>query len=217
MRGKTWADALVFSLCRRALRGDAEAMIEVFNRIDGKVPEIHEISGPASGPISLCLESTVDGTLDRKQVERSIPQKRNENGMPFEKGKSGNPATQFKPGNPGGGRPPRDHITRHLHELLELPAKTPVGRKIAKTLLDMALKRNMQVIREVLDRVEGRPSISIGGVPGEPIEIAGDRIPRPYLRRTARVHRQSRHRNLERLDGPLRIRSSCKKEEESAR
>jgi len=35
----------------------------------------------------------------------------------------------------------------------------------------------MQAIREVLDRVEGRPAISIGGVPGEPIEVAGNIIP----------------------------------------
>jgi len=45
---------------------------------------------------------------------------------------------QFQPGNPGGGRPRRDQITRHLHELLELPETKPAGRKLAKILLDMA-------------------------------------------------------------------------------
>jgi len=66
VRGKSWAEALVFSLCRRALRGDDAAMIEIFNRIDGKVPEVHEISGPSGRPIPLSLEGTVDGASERK-------------------------------------------------------------------------------------------------------------------------------------------------------
>jgi hypothetical protein len=119
--------------------------------------------------------------------------------MPFEKGKSGNPATQFKPGNPGGGRPCRDHVTRHLREFLESPAARPTGRKIAKILLEMALKRNMQAIREIMDRVEGRPAISIGGVPGEPIKFAGDRIP-PGLT-NAEMHEYTDKRIIEILRG----------------
>lgn len=92
--------------------------------------------------------------------------------MPFEKGKSGNPATQFRPGNPGGGRPRRDHVSRHLIELLGQPESNPAGRKIAALLLRLALKGNMQAIREVLDRAEGKAATLIGGLPDEPLGVA---------------------------------------------
>jgi hypothetical protein len=83
-------------------------------------------------------------------------------------------ATRWRPGmsgNPDGAR--RDYVTHHLRELLD----APTAKKLAKTLLTMAMHRNLPAIREVLDRADGKPAISIGGVPGEPIEITGDRIP----------------------------------------
>jgi len=96
-------------------------------------------------------------------------------------------AFQFQPGNPGGGRPRRDSVSRHLVKMLESPAENPAGRKLAKILLDMALKKNLQAIKEVLDRVEGRPAISIGGVPGEPITVEQRYSPATSEERSARL------------------------------
>ena len=76
-----------------------------------------------------------------------------------------------KSGNPSGAR--RDYVTHHLRELLD----APTAKKLAKTLLGMALKRNLPAIREVLDRADGKAVTRLAGAEGEPpIEIC-DRIP----------------------------------------
>jgi hypothetical protein len=82
----------------------------------------------------------------------------------IEAGKS----TRWQPGqsgNPVGAK--RDYVTHHLRELLN----AATAKKLAGTLLKMGLKGNLAAIREVLDRADGKPAISIGGVPGEPLEV----------------------------------------------
>src|SRR5262245_28732217 len=76
--------------------------------------------------------------------------KRNQYG--FQPGQSGNPA----------GRP-RDTVTPHLRELVRTPGKDGVtyGELVAQTLLARAVDGDVQAIREVFDRLEGKPRQAI--------------------------------------------------------
>jgi hypothetical protein len=83
-------------------------------------------------------------------------------GKPFAKG---NPFA-FKPGRSGNpaGRP-RDTITPHLRELVRMlhPGKDEVtyGELVAQALLTRAMDGDVQAIREVFDRLEGKPRQAI--------------------------------------------------------
>lgn len=54
-RGKTYAEALAAALYRRALRGDVAAMLEIFRRVDGEVPQPHEVTGPGGAGIPVAF------------------------------------------------------------------------------------------------------------------------------------------------------------------
>jgi uncharacterized protein DUF5681 len=79
-------------------------------------------------------------------------------GKPFAKG---NPFA-FKPGQSGNpaGRP-RDTITPHLRDLVRMkhPGKDEVtyGELVARALLTRAIVGDVQAIKEVFDRLEGKP------------------------------------------------------------
>lgn len=83
-------------------------------------------------------------------------------GKPFAKGNS----FAFKPGQSGNpkGRP-RDTITPHLRELVRMlhPGKDEVtyGEMVAQALLARAIAGDVQAIREVFDRLEGKPRQAI--------------------------------------------------------
>ena len=83
-------------------------------------------------------------------------------GKPFAKGN----AFAFKPGQSGNpaGRP-RDTITPHLRELVRMqnPGKDEVtyGELVARALLVRAVSGDVQAIREVFDRLEGKPRQSV--------------------------------------------------------
>ena len=113
--------------------------------------------------------------------------------MAFRKGQSGNRATQFRKGQSGnpGGRPKRKPISEALTELLdlELPKykkfrpKTS-AQKIAKRMIDDAVKGVTTLVREVLDRTEGKV----------PLPITGDNGPIDVNVRIRHIGAESRHR-----------------------
>lgn len=99
--------------------------------------------------------------------------------MAFRKGQSGNAAGQFRKGQSGnpGGRPKWKPISNALTELLELEIgeygkfkpKTP-AQKIAKKMIGDAMKGVTTLVREVLDRTEGKVPLPITGDNG-PIDV----------------------------------------------
>jgi hypothetical protein len=99
--------------------------------------------------------------------------------MAFRKGQSGNPGKQFQKGQSGnpGGRPKWKPITEALLELLaqdlkkykKFRAKTP-AQKIAKRMIDDAVKGVTTLVREVLDRTEGKVPLPISTDTG-PIDV----------------------------------------------
>jgi hypothetical protein len=85
-----------------------------------------------------------------------------ENLRPWAKGVSGNP----------GGRPKSTPISDLLRELLEQPRpndpdKRPYAKVIAESLLERASKGDLQAVREIADRVEGKPAQSVSVVTEE--------------------------------------------------
>lgn len=99
--------------------------------------------------------------------------------MAFRKGQSGNRATQFRKGESGnpGGRPKSKPISEALLELLgvqpkrykKLRPKTVAGQ-VAKRMIDDAVKGVTSLIREVLDRTEGKVPLPIMADTG-PIDV----------------------------------------------
>lgn len=91
----------------------------------------------------------------------------NKLGNRFKKGETGNPQ----------GRPKRTRLTDALREQLqESHPKKPeetIAELIARRLIAEALKGNMQAIKEVFDRSEGRAplTLDVGNKDGEPILI----------------------------------------------
>jgi len=83
-------------------------------------------------------------------------------GKPFAKG---NPFA-FKPGQSGNpaGRP-RDTVTPHLRELVRMRHSekdgVTYGEMVARSLLTRAIVGDVQAIREVFDRLEGKPRQAI--------------------------------------------------------
>jgi len=98
------------------------------------------------------------------------------------KGESGNPKGSWVKGQSGNpkGRPRKDYsITSLAKEMLDQPADerflspSDYGKTwrqaIAKALLVGALNLNSGIMKELLDRLEGKPAQPIVGGDGEPI------------------------------------------------
>ena len=74
--------------------------------------------------------------------------------MPFVKGQSGNPS----------GRPKSKPFADALKEEIEAAGtKQPVLREIARKLLDKAKEGDMHAVKEVADRLDGKPAQEIQG------------------------------------------------------
>jgi hypothetical protein len=82
------------------------------------------------------------------------------NGSICEKGRSGSEATRWKPGQSGNpsGRPKKLHITVAIRAELERegPDGIPNDEAIARVLVELARAGNMDAIREIADRTEGK-------------------------------------------------------------
>jgi hypothetical protein len=121
----------------------------------------------------------------------------------WRKGEPGNPDTVWKPGvspNPGG-RPKKTPITDALRALLaelhpdqkKYPGKTWV-RVLAERMIEKAEAGDLSAMREITDRVEGKPgqAVILGGEDGGAIPFASvspaenERIIMHYL---AKMHR----------------------------
>lgn len=89
---------------------------------------------------------------DGKQTVRGKFTKGNDVGKKFQKGETGNP----------NGRPKRTRLTDALREQLqevlpEAPEQT-IAERIADALIQKALSGDVQAIREIGDRTEGKPA-----------------------------------------------------------
>lgn len=117
--------------------------------------------------------------------------------MAFRKGQSGNRSTQFRKGQSGnpGGRPKRKPVSDALVELLELALPKykqfrprTSAQKIAKRMIDDAVKGVTTLVREVLDRTEGKVPLPITSGEGplevkvEIVHIGGGARSRPVAR-----------------------------------
>ena len=82
---------------------------------------------------------------------------------PFQPGQSGNP----------GGRPKKLPLSDAIREELERCGKSGVtnDRAIAQQLIEMALDGNLEAMREIADRTEGKPRqrIEASGPDGGPV------------------------------------------------
>lgn len=58
--GRTWREVIIIATLIHAGKGKPHAMQEVWNRIDGKVKDKHELTGPDGGPIALTQERQED-------------------------------------------------------------------------------------------------------------------------------------------------------------
>jgi hypothetical protein len=88
--------------------------------------------------------------MQRRNTERQLA-----NLKPFKPGQSGNPA----------GRPKKallsDALRRQLAEALPNAPEKTIAEAVARTLIREALGGNVQAIREVGDRSEGKPAQAI--------------------------------------------------------
>ena len=76
--------------------------------------------------------------------------------MAFEKGKSGNPGGRPKD------RPFRESLRKQLHDIdPKDPDKLKKIDQIAKKCIDMALDGNMQAIKEIADRTDGKSDATV--------------------------------------------------------
>lgn len=87
------------------------------------------------------------------------------------------PNGKFGPGNIANphGRPPKGHtLTDLMRQILDEDPERK--RKLMITLLDMAAKKDIAAIREVLDRLEGKPLMSVEHreMSGEPDNVIID-------------------------------------------
>ncbi len=88
---------------------------------------------------------------------------------------TGNEATRWKPGQSGNpsGRPKKLHITDALRAELERtgPDGVPNDTAIARVLVEIARAGNLEAIREIADRTEGkaRQRIEQSGPDGGPL------------------------------------------------
>tara|TARA_S200002703_G_scaffold114078_1_gene99542 strand:- start:5248 stop:5595 length:348 start_codon:yes stop_codon:yes gene_type:complete len=76
--------------------------------------------------------------------------------MPFEKGKSGNPGGRSKE------RPFREALRKQLNDI---DPKDPDQRKklehVARKCVDLAMDGNMQAIKEIADRIDGKSDATL--------------------------------------------------------
>ena len=98
--------------------------------------------------------------------------KRTANGQ-FVSGHSGNPATRFKPGNNANPNGRRNSAKDILNELLDTSKKDKTRREnIMDKLLMMAEHGNLNAIKEVLDRTDGKSVERIDQtIKQEPIQV----------------------------------------------
>jgi len=110
----------------------------------------------------------------RKQVAAPVMRARQApRGKPFPKGHSIGLSTRFQPGQSGnpGGRP----VSRKLSEAYRaiaasdlsdpIPVRTE-AEAVARKVFKMARKGNMSAAREIADRIEGRPAVTLQGGDG---------------------------------------------------
>ena len=77
--------------------------------------------------------------------------------MPFEKGKSGNPNTQWKKGQSGNPNGRKNAAKDILNQILDVEFDDRTKKEqLLNTLVDMALSKDLNAIKEVLDRTEGK-------------------------------------------------------------
>jgi hypothetical protein len=93
------------------------------------------------------------------------PQNRKKTGGRFQQGQSGNPATQFQPGQSGnpGGRPKTKPFRNALEALFKAAGPEEDLQAVARALRGQALAGNVQGIREVADRLDGKVPQAIAG------------------------------------------------------
>lgn len=53
---KTWAQILATAIVRQAARGNATALAQLWERLDGKIPQALEHQGPGGGPIEISTQ-----------------------------------------------------------------------------------------------------------------------------------------------------------------
>lgn len=77
--------------------------------------------------------------------------------MPFEKGKSGNPNTQWEKGKSGNPNGRRNAARDILNKILDTEIDDRTKREVLlDKLVNMANRGNLNAIKEVLDRTEGK-------------------------------------------------------------
>ena len=84
--------------------------------------------------------------------------------MPFEKGQSGNPGGRPKE------RPWRDALALVANEMAEKDKKRL--RKIAEACFEAASKGDVSAMREIGDRLDGKPTQAIEGGDGGPVRFS---------------------------------------------
>ena len=92
--------------------------------------------------------------------------------MPFEKGKSGNPKTQWKKGQSGNPNGRKNAAKDILNRILEVEADDSTKKeKLLSTLVEMALSKDLNAIKEVLDRTEGKSKEHVVTEELKPIKV----------------------------------------------
>lgn len=91
--------------------------------------------------------------------------------MPFKKGQSGNPR---------GGSAQKPFADALRMEIAAAGKEHKKLRQIAKALLNEAANGNLKAIKEVADRLDGRPAqaVEMAGRDGGPVEIISDVLDR---------------------------------------
>jgi Family of unknown function (DUF5681) len=103
-------------------------------------------------------------TTSKKQSSVKQTENKRRNGQFAPGNKLGNRWAKGTSGNPAG-RPKARTLSEHLRDRLkeQFPGKSSAtyGRMVAEALVTEAIDGNMQAIREIFDRVEGKPKQTI--------------------------------------------------------
>jgi hypothetical protein len=92
--------------------------------------------------------------------------------MPFKKGESGNPDKQWKPGQTGNPNGRKNSAKDILNKILdtEIDDKT-TKEKLLNKLVNMGNRGNLNAIKEILDRTEGKSTEHIITEEHKPIRV----------------------------------------------